>query len=298
MLVAAAGPASNLLQAIVVAVLFHALPLEDINFLNLNWPNVFRRAADINILLALFNLIPVPPLDGGNVLAGLLPREAAAAFDSVRQFGFIILYALMLTGVLSQIDSAAGGLPDGATRSVKPRVLSGMRPTGKLHLGHLVGALDNWASLQDQLRLFLLRRRLARADERLRRHLRDRRQRLRHGGRLGCGRPRPRAQHAVRPVARARARRALSAAVDDDPDSLAGAGADLQGADRAAGGEGSVDARVSWAIRCCKRPTSSSTMPATFRSAKIRSPTWSSAARSSAAFTTSTASCSSSPRRC
>jgi Zn-dependent protease len=103
MLVAAAGPASNLLQAIVVAVLFHALPLENINFLNLNWPNVFRRAADINILLALFNLIPVPPLDGGNVLAGLLPREAAAAFDKVRQFGFIILYALMLTGVLSQI---------------------------------------------------------------------------------------------------------------------------------------------------------------------------------------------------
>ena len=48
-------------------------------------------------------MIPVPPLDGGNVLAGLLPREAAAAFDSVRQYGFIILYALMLTGVLSQI---------------------------------------------------------------------------------------------------------------------------------------------------------------------------------------------------
>ena len=79
------------------------LPLENIELWNLNWPNVFRRVADINILLALFNMIPVPPLDGGNVLSGLLPREAAAAFDSVRPFGFIVLYALMFTGVLSQI---------------------------------------------------------------------------------------------------------------------------------------------------------------------------------------------------
>jgi len=102
-LVAAAGPTSNLLQAIVIALLFHVLPLENIELWNLNWPNVFRRVADINILLALFNMIPVPPLDGGNVLSGLLPREAAAAFDSVRPFGFIVLYALMFTGVLSQI---------------------------------------------------------------------------------------------------------------------------------------------------------------------------------------------------
>ena len=45
-----------------------------------------------------------------------------------------------------------------------------MRPTGRLHLGHLVGALGNWVPLQDAVRLLLLRRRLARADERLRRH--------------------------------------------------------------------------------------------------------------------------------
>ena len=55
---------------------------------------------------------------------------------------------------------------------MKPRVVSGMRPTGKLHLGHLVGALNNWAALQDDLRLLLLRRRLARADQRLRRYRR------------------------------------------------------------------------------------------------------------------------------
>jgi Zn-dependent protease len=102
-LVAAAGPVSNLLQALVVAVLFHVLPLEKVTFLGLYWPNVLRRAADINILLALFNMVPVPPLDGGNVLSGLLPQDAAAMFDRLRPFGIIILYALLLTGVLGAL---------------------------------------------------------------------------------------------------------------------------------------------------------------------------------------------------
>ena len=58
----------------------------------------------LNLLLAIFNMVPVPPLDGGNVLAGLLPEGVAAGCDRlIRPWGFLILYALLLTGTLSAL---------------------------------------------------------------------------------------------------------------------------------------------------------------------------------------------------
>jgi Zn-dependent protease len=97
MAVAAAGPISNLLQAVAAAVV---LRIVGDPYAPGIWDSILAAYVSTNILLAFFNLLPIPPLDGGNVLAGLLPPAAANVFVTVRQYGFIILYALILTGVL------------------------------------------------------------------------------------------------------------------------------------------------------------------------------------------------------
>jgi Zn-dependent protease len=101
MLVAAAGPVSNLAQAAVVALVVRTLVGADAERGLLM--TILVAAVQINLLLAFFNLVPVPPLDGGNVLAGLLPETAAALLDGLRQYGFILLYVLMLSGILMQL---------------------------------------------------------------------------------------------------------------------------------------------------------------------------------------------------
>ena len=107
MWIALAGPASNLLLAILASLLLRALPLLPTSLGAiavveplLQFTYGFFR---VNILLALFNLIPVPPLDGSNVVAALLPPHLAEKWDTVRQYGIFILYGLMFTGILGML---------------------------------------------------------------------------------------------------------------------------------------------------------------------------------------------------
>ena len=100
--VAAAGPVSNLLLAVVASI---GLDLITVSPMRLGEPNVsaplaslLTQAIRLNVLLAVFNMLPIPPLDGGNVLSGLLPRSIGAPYDALmRPYGFILLYALLLT---------------------------------------------------------------------------------------------------------------------------------------------------------------------------------------------------------
>lgn len=101
--VAAAGPISNLILAAVGAVVFTIWAADAASDTRELIATGLLRFVLLNVLLAVFNLLPVPPLDGGNILTGLVPESAAVAIDKLRPWGFLLLYALMLSGVLAAI---------------------------------------------------------------------------------------------------------------------------------------------------------------------------------------------------
>ena len=109
MLIAAAGPASNLVLAVIASLVLRVLPattLEPTAEAALAPVILFLKiGVYLNVLLAVFNMVPVPPLDGGNVVAGLLRGPVAEMYDRLRPYGFMILYGLMFTGVLTTIIS-------------------------------------------------------------------------------------------------------------------------------------------------------------------------------------------------
>ena len=104
MMIAAAGPASNLILAVVAAIGVRLIGFE--GGTDPATSQIFQfllMMVVLNVLLAVFNMLPVPPLDGGNVLMGLLRGRASELFNTVRPFGMIILYALLISGILWQI---------------------------------------------------------------------------------------------------------------------------------------------------------------------------------------------------
>ena len=98
-IIAAAGPASNLAQALVGAIALAVL--YESSSMDLA-ARVLRFFVSLNVMLAVFNMIPVPPLDGGNVLSGILPEEFARLIDRIRPWGFLVLYALLFSGFVGR----------------------------------------------------------------------------------------------------------------------------------------------------------------------------------------------------
>ena len=104
-LVAIAGPFSNLLMAILWALIMKLGFVISTSMPSLAWPLIYMGSAGIaiNAILMLLNLLPIPPLDGGRVLAGLLPGPWAWKLSRIEPYGLFILVALLVTGMLSTI---------------------------------------------------------------------------------------------------------------------------------------------------------------------------------------------------
>ena len=99
--VALAGPASNLFMAFIWGVLFYVLKAVDVNepfFLKMMQGGIL-----VNAVMFAFNLFPLPPLDGGRILVGLLPYKQAELVSRVEPWGFFIVMGLVITGVISKL---------------------------------------------------------------------------------------------------------------------------------------------------------------------------------------------------
>ncbi len=103
-LVAAAGPLANLAMALLwVLALYVALSLRGMPWLTVPLQYMGLAGISINLVLMALNLLPLPPLDGGRLVAAIMTPKAAISYLSIEPYGIFILLALLMTGVLDNI---------------------------------------------------------------------------------------------------------------------------------------------------------------------------------------------------